>query len=87
MVTQDGSNYRIGVQDLASGAVRILSKGRLDASPSFAPNGAMIIYAGIEGGHSILQRVSVDGLHLAAPACRHRRSTRAGLGCRLRAGR
>jgi TolB protein len=62
MVTQDGPNYRIAVQDLASGTVRILSHGRLDASPSFAPNGAMIIYSGIEGGHSILQRVSVDGL-------------------------
>ena len=62
MVTQDGANYRIAVQDLASGTVRILSHGRLDASPSFAPNGAMIIYSGIEGGHSILQRASVDGL-------------------------
>jgi len=62
MVTQDGANYRIAVQDLASGTVRVLSHGRLDASPSFAPNGAMIIYSGIEGGHSILQRVSVDGL-------------------------
>lgn len=62
MVTQDGSNYRIAVQDLASGTVRVLSHGRLDASPSFAPNGAMIIFSGIEGGHSVLQRVSVDGL-------------------------
>ncbi|HEX3838567.1 MAG TPA: Tol-Pal system beta propeller repeat protein TolB [Steroidobacteraceae bacterium] len=61
MVTQDGANYRIAVQDLASGTERILSHGRLDASPSFAPNGAMIIFSGIEGGHSILQRVSVDG--------------------------
>ncbi len=62
MVTQDGPNYRIAVQDLNSGVVRVLSHGRLDASPSFAPNGAMIIYSGIEGGHSVLQRVSVDGL-------------------------
>jgi TolB protein len=62
MVTQDGPNYRIAVQDLASGTARILSHGRLDASPSFAPNGAMIIFSGIEGGHSILQRVSIDGL-------------------------
>lgn len=61
LVTQDGPNYRIAVQDLASGTVRILSHGRLDASPSFAPNGAMIIFSGIEGGHSVLQRVSVDG--------------------------
>ncbi|MEJ0008861.1 MAG: Tol-Pal system beta propeller repeat protein TolB [Steroidobacteraceae bacterium] len=62
MVTQDGPNYRIAVQDLSTGTVRVLSHGRLDASPSFAPNGAMVIYSGIEGGHSILQRVSVDGL-------------------------
>jgi TolB protein len=62
MVTLDGANYRIAVQDLASGTARILSHGRLDASPSFAPNGAMIIFSGIEGGHSILQRVSIDGL-------------------------
>jgi TolB protein len=61
LVTLDGANYRIAVQDLASGTVRILSHGRLDASPSFAPNGAMIIFSGIEGGHSTLQRVSVDG--------------------------
>jgi TolB protein len=62
MVTQDGPNYRIAVQDLAGGTARVLSHGRLDASPSFAPNGAMIIFSGIEGGHSILQRVSTDGL-------------------------
>jgi TolB protein len=62
MVTQDGANYRIAVQDLAGGTARVLSHGRLDASPSFAPNGAMIIFSGIEGGHSILQRVSTDGL-------------------------
>src|SRR5580692_5966274 len=62
MVTQDGANYRIAVQDLASGTVRILSHGRLDASPSFAPFCVMIIYSGIAGGHSVLHRVSVDGL-------------------------
>lgn len=62
MVTLDQSNYRIGVQDLASGTVRVLSRGALDASPSFAPNGAMIIYSSTEHGQSVLQRVSLDGL-------------------------
>ena len=61
MVTQDGGGYRVAVQDLASGTVQVLSHGRLDSSPSFAPNGAMLIYAGTAGGRTSLQRVSVDG--------------------------
>lgn len=61
-VTLDGSAYRVAVQDLATGGVRILSKGRLDQSPSFAPNGAMLIYAGRDNGVGILETVSIDGL-------------------------
>jgi len=60
-VTREGSNYRIAVQDLASGTVSVLSHGSLDESPSFAPNGATIIYAGREGAVGSLQTVSVDG--------------------------
>jgi TolB protein len=60
-VTRDGSNYRIAVQDLASGTVSVLSHGILDESPSFAPNGATIIYAGRDGAIGTLQTVSVDG--------------------------
>ncbi len=62
MVTLDGSNYRIAVQDLANNDVRVLSKGRQDESPSFAPNGAMLIYSGSEGGRSLLATVSTDAL-------------------------
>ncbi len=62
MVTLDGGNYRIAVQDLANNNVRVLSKGRQDESPSFAPNGAMVIYSGSEGGRSLLATVSTDGL-------------------------
>lgn len=62
MVTLDGSNYRIAVQDLSSNDVRVLSKGRQDESPSFAPNGAMLIYSGSEGGRSLLATVSTDAL-------------------------
>jgi TolB protein len=60
-VTRDGGNYRIGIQDLASGTVSVLSHGALDESPSFAPNGATIIYAGRDGAIGTLQTVSVDG--------------------------
>ena len=62
MVTLDGGNYRIAVQDLASGSVRVLSHGHLDESPSFAPNGAMLMYAEREGSLGSLATVSVDGL-------------------------
>ena len=63
MVTLDGGNYRIAVQDLASGAVRVLSHGRLDESPSFAPNGATLLYSQREGAaRGSLATVSVDGL-------------------------
>jgi TolB protein len=61
-VTREGSAYRIGVEDLASKTVSVLSKGVLDESPSFAPNGASIIYAGRDGEIGTLQIVSVDGL-------------------------
>ena len=61
-VTREGGNYRIAVQDLASGTVSVLSHGALDESPSFAPNGAVVIYAGREGELGTLQTVSVDGL-------------------------
>jgi TolB protein len=57
----DGS-YRIAVQDLGSGNINVLSKGRQEESPSFAPNGAMLIFAGRERGQGVLQTVSTDGL-------------------------
>jgi TolB protein len=62
MVTLDGGNYRIALQDLGSNDVRVLSKGSQDESPSFAPNGAMLIYSGSEGGRSMLATVSTDAL-------------------------
>jgi TolB protein len=64
MVTLDDGNYRIAVQDLHTGATRVLSHGRLDESPSFAPNGATLIYSQREGNGNAgsLATVSVDGL-------------------------
>jgi TolB protein len=63
MVTLDNGSYRIAVQDLASGAVRVLSRGHSDESPSFAPNGATLIYSEREGANrASLATVSVDGL-------------------------
>jgi len=61
-VTLDGGGYKVAIQDLANGSGRVLSKGRFDESPSFAPNGATLIYAGRERGQGTLATVSADGL-------------------------
>ncbi len=61
LVSREGSDYRIGVQDFASGNVRILTHGSLDESPSFAPNGMSLIYAGRVGRAAALATVAVDG--------------------------
>jgi TolB protein len=60
-VTLDNGNYRIGLVDLASRSVRVLTQGRQDESPSFAPNGATLIYATQERGRGVLATASVDG--------------------------
>ena len=65
MTTRDDSgSYRIAVQNLTTGDFRVLTHGRLDQSPSFAPNGASIIYAQRPGQEQagILATISVDGL-------------------------
>src|SRR5579863_3687386 len=62
MVTLDSGNYRIAVQELATSNVRVLSHGHLDESPSFAPNGATLIYAERDSSRGSLGTVSTDGL-------------------------
>lgn len=61
-VTQgQGNDYWIAVFDLESGRAQILTPGKLDESPSFAPNGSMILYATRDEGRGVLSAVSADG--------------------------
>jgi TolB protein len=61
VLTLDDGAYRIAIQDLATNTLQVLSKGRQDESPSYAPNGAMVILAGRERGQGVLQTISIDG--------------------------
>jgi TolB protein len=61
LVNLEESRYRIALLDVASGSMSYLSDGRFDEGPSWAPNGAVIIYAtqGPQGAE--LATVSKDG--------------------------
>ena len=61
VVHEDRSNFRIALVDPDTGLTQVLSNGSLDESPSFAPNGALIIYATQDGGRGVLASVSTDG--------------------------
>ncbi len=57
---QDGAYY-IAIQDLETEAVRIISDGPADESPSFAPNGDMVLYAASGEAGEWLATASVIG--------------------------
>jgi TolB protein len=61
MVHGSQGNFRIAVLDLETGHLRVLTTSRLDESPTFAPNGSMVMYATEHAGRGILAAVSVDG--------------------------
>ncbi len=53
--------FHIGLQDLMTGEFNVLTSSFLDESPTFSPNGEMILYAMNQGGRGKLAVVSLDG--------------------------
>nr|VFJ46670.1 MAG: TolB protein [Candidatus Kentron sp. FM]VFJ55484.1 MAG: TolB protein [Candidatus Kentron sp. FM]VFK11053.1 MAG: TolB protein [Candidatus Kentron sp. FM] len=53
--------YRIGLLELDTGFLRVLTDTTLDESPSFAPNGSTILYATTDRHGSALAAVSIEG--------------------------
>lgn len=63
MAQGNGNIYRIAVLDRsrsAKGELKMLSPGNLDESPSFSPNGNMVLYAAREGNRGVLYAVSTN---------------------------
>ena len=61
MVHGGDGGYRIGLMDAEGGDIKLLTAGRLDESPAFAPNGQFILYSRKDSGHDPLAMVSIDG--------------------------
>jgi TolB protein len=53
--------FNVALQDIATRQVQLLTIGSFDQSPTFAPNGKMILYASLLKGRGILAAVSSDG--------------------------
>lgn len=60
-VAREGNAFKLKLTDLAAGSTRELSSTTADESPSFAPNGRLIIYATRDQGRDVLMTTTLDG--------------------------
>ena len=60
-MVHSASGFHIALQNLVTGEFNVLTRSFLDESPTFSPNGEMILYAMNQGGKGKLSVVSLDG--------------------------
>ncbi|MFO7602226.1 MAG: Tol-Pal system beta propeller repeat protein TolB [Gammaproteobacteria bacterium] len=61
MVHRNDKGFHIAVLDLQNRYLTVLTDNHMDESPSFSPNGQMIIHATEDRGKGVLSAVSIDG--------------------------
>ena len=60
-IHRNNSQFNVAIQNLETRQVQLLTDSSFDESPSFAPNGKIILYATEVKGRGILAAVSSDG--------------------------
>ncbi|TMH82915.1 MAG: Tol-Pal system protein TolB [Betaproteobacteria bacterium] len=60
-ITLNEGKFQVALLDLSNRQVQIITDSDRDESPSFAPNGRMILLATVIGGRGVLSAVSSDG--------------------------
>mgnify|MGYP003342706541 CR=1 FL=1 len=60
-IARNGGKFQVATLDLATRQTQILTDSDKDESPSFAPNGRMILLATVVGGRGVLSAASSDG--------------------------
>ncbi|MDH3376459.1 MAG: Tol-Pal system protein TolB, partial [Gammaproteobacteria bacterium] len=61
LITNQGGGFHTAVYFINSRSLQVLTKTLVDESPTFAPNGAMILYATKSRGRGVLAAMSADG--------------------------
>ena len=60
-ITRNAGKFQVALLDLSNRQVQVLTDSDRDESPSFAPNGRVILFATVIGGRGVLSAISSDG--------------------------